>query len=60
MKGVNMGDKYVPKEKSYKREAISAARDLCYGEDVVKRIKEAKDDTEIARIMATARKQMRD
>lgn len=45
---------------NYKQQAIRAAKDLCYGEEVIRRIKNAKSDVEIERIMATARKQMKD
>lgn len=44
-------------EEAYKVQAIKAARDLQYGDEVVAKIKNAKTDGEIARIMITARKE---
>ena len=35
--------------------ALKAARDLCYGDEVIEKIKKAKNDTEIARILRDAR-----
>lgn len=43
-------------EKEYKYMAMDAAKDLGYGPEVVSRIRAAKNDTEIERIMVTARK----
>lgn len=40
----------------YKKEALKAAKELCYGDEIKKKIKEAKTDEEIERIMASARK----
>lgn len=40
----------------YRRDAIQAARELWYGQDVVDRILTAKSVTEITRIMTSARK----
>lgn len=37
-------------------EAIKAAKDLRYGDEVVRKIRKAKSSCEISRIMATARK----
>lgn len=42
---------------NYKIQAIKAAKELYYGKDVVKRLKEAKSDAEVACIMNTARHQ---
>lgn len=42
--------------KSYRNDAIRAAIDFGYGNEVVKKIKAAKTDGEIERIMVTARK----
>lgn len=42
---------------NYKIQAIKAARELYYGKDVIKRLKEAKSDAEVACIMNTARHQ---
>ena len=41
----------------YKCDAIQAAKDLCYGEKVIERLREAKTEGEIARIMITARRE---
>ena len=46
-------------EDSYKNKAIIAAKDLHYGDEVVKKIKAATNDAEIARIMNTARHERR-
>ncbi len=40
---------------SYKRWAIRAAKELCYGEKVVDKLKKATSDNEITRIMYSAR-----
>ena len=40
---------------SYKSAAVKAAKDLGYGDRVVQKIKAAKTDSEIARIMGEAR-----
>lgn len=42
--------------KSYRNDAIRAALDFNYGDDVIKKIKDAKSDNEIERIMRNARK----
>ena len=39
----------------YKKEALEAARDLCYGREIINKIREAKSDNEISRIMKSAR-----
>ena len=39
----------------YKKEALEAARDLCYSREVINKIREAKSDNEISRIMKSAR-----
>ena len=41
----------------YRGNAIRAAKELRYGQTVINRIKAAKNDIEIERIMCTARKQ---
>lgn len=46
------------KESTYRYFAIDAARQLGYGDKVVNKIRAAKDDVEIERIMVTARKQL--
>lgn len=43
-------------EPDYRVQAINAARDLYYGEDVIKQIKEAKTHDEIILIMGKARR----
>lgn len=40
----------------YKAEAVKAAKDLRYGDEVVRKIRKPKSSCEISRIMATARK----
>ena len=40
---------------NYKIQAVKAAKDLGYGNEVIKRIKAAKTDNEIERIMREAR-----
>ena len=40
----------------YQKDAITAAKDLNYGEKVIYKLKRAKTISEIARIMTTARK----
>ena len=39
----------------FKRQSIRAAKDLLYGDEVVAKIKKAKTEEEITRIMNTAR-----
>lgn len=43
----------------YRKDALSAAKDLCYGPKIISEILNAKSDTEIERIMNTARKSSR-
>ena len=38
---------------SYRRFALECARDLCYGEEVIKKIHEATSITQISNIMQT-------
>ena len=40
---------------TYKYQAIQAAEDLNYGEEVINKIKKSTSDSEISRIMLTAR-----
>ena len=40
---------------NYKRTAITAARDLCYSDEVIMQIRNAKTENEISRIMRDAR-----
>lgn len=42
---------------NYKRQAIATAKDLCYSQSVILRLKKATTESEIARIMKTAREQ---
>lgn len=43
-----------------KKEAIKAAKQLGYSDNVVKRIKQAKNEPEITRILITARHNIKD
>lgn len=40
---------------SYKSDALEVARDLCYDQEIIKKIKNAKSDEEISRILHDAR-----
>jgi hypothetical protein len=42
-------------EASHKRSAIRAAKELCYGKEVIDKLKKATSDNEITRIMYSAR-----
>lgn len=42
---------------NYKRQAICAAKQLCYPENVILRLQSAQTEIEIERIMNTARKE---
>lgn len=44
-------------KENYKRKALTAAKELGYDNEVVEKIKSAKSDAEIERIMNTARKE---
>lgn len=44
------------KESDYRIQAINAAKDFRYGEDVIKQIEEAKTNDEIILIMGKARR----
>ena len=44
--------------RAYRRGALKAAKELCYGDEVIRRIKNAKSSDEISRIMKTAREKM--
>lgn len=46
---------YHNKHKTYRQEALKAAKELFYGPKVISEIQNAKSDTEIERIMNTAR-----
>lgn len=41
--------------KHYRKDAIKAAKDFYYGDEVIKQLKAAKSETEIERIMINAR-----
>ena len=43
--------------RAYRRGALKIARELCYSDDVLRRIRNAKTTEEISRIMRTARKE---
>ena len=40
---------------NYRKQAISAAKDFHYGKETLRRLKQAKSEAEICRIMITAR-----
>jgi hypothetical protein len=42
---------------NYKRRAVSTAKDLCYSEETISRLKSATTEIEIIRIMTNARKE---
>lgn len=42
-------------EVTYKKQALKAAKELYYGQTVIRKIKKAETDREITRIMVTAR-----
>ena len=46
-------------EENYRNQAMIAAEDLCYGNEVIEKIKAAKSDAEIERIMNAARRERR-
>jgi hypothetical protein len=43
-------------EYNYKRHAIKAARELCYGENTIEKLHNAKTEIEILEIMSEARR----
>ena len=45
-------------EESYKKRAMIAAKELCYDNEVIEKIKVSKSIAEIERVMNTARKNM--
>ena len=45
------------KDYNYKRQALSTAKDLCYSEETILRLKSATTEAEIIRIMTNARKE---
>lgn len=47
-------------DRSYKKFALQAAKDLLYSEEVIDKIKNAKSDYEIANIMTIAAKNIPD
>ena len=46
-------------EEDYRKQATIAAKELCYGNEVIEKIKAAKSDAEIERIMNAARHERR-
>lgn len=46
-----------PGFKEFKKQAVKAAKDLLYGDEVVKQLEAAKTIVEMDRIMKTARKE---
>ena len=48
----------MKKEDNYRKQAIIVAKDLCYGNEVIEKIKASKSIAEIERVMNTARKNM--
>lgn len=50
---------YHNEPKSYRQEALKAAKDLLYGPEVIVDIRNAKTDAEIEHIMNTARQSSR-
>lgn len=44
--------------KKRKQDALIAAKELCYKEEIIKKIKRAKSDGEITRALMKGRKQM--
>ena len=46
-------------ENNYRKQAMIAAEDLCYSNEVIEKIKAAKSDVEIERIMNNARHEKR-
>ena len=45
-------------EENYKKRAMIAAKELCYDNEVIEKIKTSKSIAEIERVMNTARKNM--
>lgn len=50
-----MGGFHRDNEDNYRKQAMIAAKELCYGNEVIEKIKAAKNDAEIERIMNMAR-----
>ena len=48
--------KYITKPNEYREQSAVAAQELYYGEDTVRRILKANNDTEISNILVSARK----
>ena len=44
--------------RTYKQSAAKAAKDLGYGKEVVAKVRKAKTESEVTRIMATAREEL--
>lgn len=47
---------YESSVEAYRADALTAAKELCYGDEVIRRLRNAKTEGEIERIMVTARK----
>ena len=47
-------------DRKYRYIAMDAAKQLGYGDAVIQKIRAAKDDSEVERIMVTARKKLSD
>ena len=45
-------------DRSYKRYAVKVAKELGYGDEVIAKIRKAKDDYEIERALRTARERL--
>lgn len=46
----------IDKERLYRKNALTAAKDLRYGKDIIEQIMTAKDSDEISKIMSAARR----
>ena len=51
-------DVFLPYEENYKKRAMIAAKELCYDNEVIEKIKVSKSIAEVERVMNTARKNM--
>lgn len=53
---LSKSERVITQTETYRHQAITAAKDLCYGKEVLDRLKAAKTIGEIDRIMRAARK----
>lgn len=53
-----MDDKYIDSFINYRRDAIKAAKDFNYGKETIAKLKAAKTEMEIQRIMINRRKEV--